>query len=62
MVVSAEGKGSAMTGSGVRHEEDRKGTTAEVSKRIDLMVKTAGRYYHGISSDDTCLRAEWPPA
>ena len=32
MVVSAEGKGPAKTGSGVRQEEDRKGTTIEVSK------------------------------
>src|SRR5579863_2424140 len=32
MVVSAEGKGSARTGSGVRQEEDRKETTVEVSK------------------------------
>jgi len=34
MVVSAEGKGSAMTGSGDRQEEDRKGTTDEVSKTL----------------------------
>jgi hypothetical protein len=33
MVVSAEGKGLAMTRSGVRQEEDCKGTTDEVSKR-----------------------------
>ena len=32
MVVSTEGKGSARTGSGDRQEEDRKGTTIEVSK------------------------------
>ena len=32
MVVSAEGKGPATTGSGVRQEEDYKGTTVEVSK------------------------------
>src|SRR5215471_7481834 len=31
-VVSAEGKGSDVTGSGDGQEEDRKGTTAEVSK------------------------------
>jgi hypothetical protein len=31
-VVNAEGKGSDITGSGDRQEEDRKGTTAEVSK------------------------------
>ena len=34
MVVSAEGKGPASTGSGIRQEEDRKGTTVEVSKAI----------------------------
>jgi hypothetical protein len=34
MVVCAEGKGLAMTRSGVRQEEDRKGTTVEVSKAI----------------------------
>ena len=34
MVVSAEGKGPAWTGSGVRHEEDCKETTMEVSKPI----------------------------
>ena len=32
MVVSAEGKGLARTRSGDRQEEDRKGTTIEVSK------------------------------
>ena len=32
MVVNAEGKGLAMTRSGDRQEEGRKGTTAEVSK------------------------------
>ena len=34
MVVSAEGKGPAVTGSGNRQEEDRKGTTIEVSKTM----------------------------
>ena len=34
MVVCAEGKGLAMTRSGVRQEEDCKGTTVEVSKSI----------------------------
>ena len=34
MVVSAEGKGPAWTGSGVRQEEDCKETTMEVSKPI----------------------------
>ena len=33
-VVRAEGKGLAMTRSGVRQEEDCKGTTDEVSKPI----------------------------
>jgi len=32
MVVSTEGKGLARTRSGDRQEEDRKGTTIEVSK------------------------------
>ena len=32
-VVNAEGKGSEFTESGDRQEEDRKGTTVEVSKR-----------------------------
>jgi hypothetical protein len=32
MVVNAEGKGRAATRSGDRQEEDRKGTTVEVSK------------------------------
>ena len=32
MVVNAEGKGSDVTESGDRQEEDRKGTTVEVSK------------------------------
>ena len=34
MVVSAEGKGPALTGSGIRQEEDRKETTVEVSKAM----------------------------
>ena len=34
MVVSAEGKGLALTGSGIRQEEDCKGTTVEVSKAM----------------------------
>ena len=41
MVVSAEGKGPAATGSGVRQEEDCKGTTVEVSKTTSDDVKTA---------------------
>ena len=62
MVVSAEGKGSATTGSGIRQEEDRKETTVEVSKPIRRcqnrgVVTTAGQ-----SSDETCLRAERHPA
>ena len=62
MVVSAEGKGPALTGSGVRQEEDRKETTVEVSKSIRRcqnrgLVTTAGQ-----SFDGTCLRAERHPA
>jgi hypothetical protein len=34
MVVSEEGKGLALTGSGIRQEEDPKGTTVEVSKAM----------------------------
>jgi len=34
MVVNAEGKGLALTGSGIRQEEDHKGTTVEVSKAM----------------------------
>ena len=46
-VVNAEGKGSDVTGSGDGQEEDRKGTTAEVSKVIrrrpkPQLVVTAG--------------------
>ena len=62
MVVSAEGKGLALTGSGIRQEEDRKGTTVEVSKAMRRcqnrgVITTAGQ-----SSDETCLRAERHPA
>ena len=39
MVVCAEGKGLAMTRSGVRQEEACKGTTDEVSKRTQTMSK-----------------------
>jgi hypothetical protein len=41
MVVSAKGKGSARTGSGIRQEEDCKETTIEVSKATLDDVKTA---------------------
>ena len=41
VVVSAEGKGRAMIGSGDRQEEDRKGTTDAVSKHKIMMAKTA---------------------
>ncbi len=34
MIVSAEGKVLAMTRSGIRQEEDCKGTTVEVSKAL----------------------------
>ena len=62
MVVSAKGKGPALTGSGIRQEEDRKGTTVEVSKAMRRcqnrgVITTAGQ-----SSDGTCLRAERHPA
>ena len=48
MVVSAKGKGPALTGSGIRQEEDRKGTTVEVSKAIRRcqnrgVITTAGQ-------------------
>ena len=48
MVVSAEGKGLATTRSGIRQEEDCKGTTVEVSKPIRRcqnrgVVVTAGQ-------------------
>jgi hypothetical protein len=42
-VVNAEGKGSEFTGSGDRQEEDRKGTTGEVSKRCLDDVQNRGR-------------------
>ena len=62
MVVSAEGKGPAVTGSGVRQEEDCKETTIEVSKPIRRcqnrgVITTAGQSYDG-----ACLRAERHPA
>ena len=61
-VVSAEGKGPAATGSGVRQEEDCKEATVEVSKAIRRcqnrgVITTAGQ-----SFDVTCLRAERHPA
>ena len=62
MVVNAEGKGLEITGSGDRQEEDRKGTTAEVSKVYRRWPKPRSYCYCGISSDDTCLRAERHPA
>ena len=48
MVVNAEGKGPASTGSGVRQEEDCKETTVEVSKPIRRcqnrgVITTAGQ-------------------
>ena len=47
MVVSAEGKGPATTGSGVRQEEDCKGTTVEVSKTTQTMSKPRRYSYCG---------------
>ena len=62
MVVSAEGKGPALTGSGVRQEEDCKETTMEVSKPIRRCQNRGVIVTAGQSSDETCLRAEWHPA
>ena len=42
-VVNAEGKGPEVTGSGNRQEEDRKGTTVEVSKRTSDDVQNRSR-------------------
>jgi len=53
-VVNAEGKGSDITESGDMQEEDRKGTTAEVSKVIRRCPKPRSYCCCGISSDDTC--------
>src|SRR5262249_31121197 len=61
-VVNAEGKGSDVTGSGYGQEEDCKGTTAEVSKLYRRWPKLRSYCCCGISSDDTCLRAERHPA
>src|ERR1039458_10280637 len=52
MVVSAKGKGPALTGSGIRQEEDRKGTTVEVSKAMRRcqnrgVITTAGQSSDG---------------
>jgi len=61
--VNAEGKGLDVTGSGNRQEEDRKGTTVEVSKRnLRRCPKPRACNYCGTNSDDTCLRVEWHPA
>ncbi|HXN95237.1 MAG TPA: hypothetical protein VN879_12070, partial [Candidatus Acidoferrales bacterium] len=62
MVVSAEGKGLALTGSGIRQEEDCKGTIVEVSKAIRRCQNRGVIVTAGQSSDETCLRAEWHPA
>jgi len=62
MVVSAEGKGLALTGSGIRQEEDPKGTIVEVSKAIRRCQNRGVIVTAGQSSDETCLRAEWHPA
>src|SRR5437016_12789238 len=62
MVVSTEGKGLARTRSGNRQEEDRKGTTMEVSK-VKRRCQNRGEFATaGPSSDETCLRAERHPA
>ena len=62
MVVSTEGKGLARTRSGDRQEEDRKGTTIEVSKAYGRCQNRRGVVTTGQSSDETCLRAERHPA
>jgi hypothetical protein len=56
MVVSAEGKGLALTGSGIRQEEDCKGTIVEVSKAIRRCQNRGVIVTAGQSSDETCLR------
>ena len=62
MVVNAEGKGPALTGSGVRQEEDCKETTVEVSKPIRRCQNRSRVVTAGPSFDETCLRAERHPA
>src|SRR5439155_17114404 len=62
MVVSTEGKGLARTRSGDRQEEDRKGTTMEVSKAQGRCQYRGGVVITGLSSDEPCLRAERHPA
>jgi len=62
MVVSTEGKGLARTRSGDRQEEDRKGTTMEVSKVKRRCQNRGGFATAGLNSDETCLRAERHPA
>src|SRR5499427_1761883 len=54
-VVNAEGKGSDVTGSGDRQEEDRKGITDEVSKVSRRWPKPRSGSCRGRSSDETCL-------
>ena len=53
MVVSAEGKSLAMTRSGIRQEEDCKGTTVEVSKAIRRCQNRGWMTAAGQSSDET---------
>ncbi len=55
MVVSAEGKGPALTGSGIRQEEDRKETTVEVSKLIGRCQNRGEMVTAGQSSDENGL-------
>ena len=49
MVVNAEGKGLATTRSGDRQEEDRKGTTIEVSKRYGRCQNRGGLVTAGLA-------------
>jgi hypothetical protein len=66
MVVSAEGKGPALTGSGIRQEEDREETTVEVSKamkrcRNRSVITTAGQAPTGPVYGRSGIRHErWP--
>ena len=62
MVVSTEGKRPGKTRSGEWQEEDRKGTTMEVSKAKRRCQNRGGFVTAGPSSDETCLRAERHPA
>ena len=66
MVVNAEGKGLATTRSGDRQEEDRKGTTTEVSKRYGRCQNRGGLVTAGLAPTKPVygrsgIRHEWWP-